>query len=367
MLRIVKKGEISKRNSIKIKAIAVILSLIIVGIFIFSLGLNPLKVYTSMIQGAFGSEYKIKQTIIKAIPLLITALGISIAFKMQFQNIGGEGQIIMGAFAAAYFALNFSHLPKPVLLIIMVLAGIIAGGIWALIPAIFKSKWGTNESITTLMMNYIALNWITFLQFDLWKDPKAGGFPRIASFHENAVLPKVLGIHIGWIIAIVLTIGVYIFMKYSKKGYEISVLGESESTAKYAGINIKKTIISAVFISGGLCGLVGVIQASAVSNTLSVEVTGGVGFTAIIISWLASLSAPIIMITSILFAALVQGGSYIQIAFGIPSSAASVLQGTILFFVLGSEFFIRYKIGFHKEEKLDVNRTTLKEAEQWIQ
>ncbi|MBE6042959.1 MAG: ABC transporter permease [Clostridium thermopalmarium] len=367
MLRIVKKGEIYKKDSIKIKAIAIVLSLIVVGIFIFSLGLNPLKVYTSMIEGAFGSEYKIKQTIIKAIPLLITALGISIAFKMQFQNIGGEGQIIMGAFAASCFALNFHNLPKPILLIIMAVSAMIAGGLWAIIPAFLKIKWGTNETIVTLMMNYIALNWITFLQFDLWKDPNAGGFPRIASFNDNAILPKVFGVHIGWIIAIVLTIVTYIFMKYSKKGYEISVLGESESTAKYAGINIKETIITAVFISGGLCGLVGMIQASAVSNTLSVEVTGGVGFTAIIISWLASLSAPIIFITSILFAALVQGGTYIQVAFGIPSAAASVLQGTILFFVLGSEFFIKYSVIFHKHNKIRSRSKVLKEAGEWIQ
>lgn len=344
MFRIIKKGEISKSDSIRIRAIAIVLSLIVVGIFIFTLELNPLKVYTAMVEGAFGSEYKIKQTIIKAIPLLIASLGISIAFKMQFWNIGGEGQIIMGAFAASYFALNFSDLPKVLLLIIMGIAGMIGGGLWAFIPALFKSKWGTNETIVTLMMNYIALNWVTYLQYDLWKDPKAMGFPKIPPFSDNAILPKMMGVHIGWIIAVILTVIVYVFMNYSKKGYEISVLGESERTAQYAGINIKKTIMTAVFLSGGLCGLVGMIQASAVSNTLSVAVSGGAGFTAIIISWLSALSAPVIMISSILFAGLLQGGAYIQTAFGIPDAAASVLQGTILFFILGSEFFIKYKV-----------------------
>lgn len=348
MFRIVKKGEISKSDNVRIRVIAIILSLIVVGVFILALNLNPLKVYSSLIEGAFGSEYKIKQTIIKAIPLLITSLGISVAFKMQFWNIGGEGQIAMGAFAASFFALNFSDMPKPILLIIMAVAGVIGGGVWAFIPAFFKSKWGTNETIVTLMMNYVAINWITFLQYDLWKDPNAKGFPKIADFTKNAILPKVLGIHIGWIIAILLTVLVYIFMNHTKKGYEISVLGESEKTAQYAGIHIKRTIITAVFISGALCGLVGMIQASAVSTTLSVAVSGGVGFTAIIISWLSALSAPIIAIASVLFAGLLQGGAYIQTAFGIPDAAASVLQGTILFFILGSEFFIKYKVSFRE-------------------
>ncbi|MCY6484418.1 ABC transporter permease [Clostridium aestuarii] len=344
MFRIVKKSEITKAQSIRIRTIAILLALLIVGIFILMFGFNPLKIYMSMIKGAFGSSYKIRQTIIKAIPLLITSLGMSVAFKMQFWNIGGEGQIMMGAFLSAFVALNFQYLPKPLLLVLMAIAGIIGGGIWAFIPAFFKSKWGTNETIITLMMNYIALKWVAYLQYDLWKDPKAMGFPKIPNFSNNAILPKVFGIHIGWMISIVLVVIMYIYMKYTKKGYEISVLGESEKTAQYAGINIKKTIISAVFLSGGLCGLLGMIQASAVSNTLSVEVSGGVGYTAIIVAWLASLSAPIIMIVSVLFAALLQGGSYIQTAFGIPEAAALVIQGMILFFVLGSEFFIKYKV-----------------------
>ncbi|QGU94236.1 ABC transporter permease [Clostridium bovifaecis] len=365
MLTIIKKDEMSKSDGFKMRIIAILLSLIVVGVFIFSLGLNPFKVYASMIEGAFGSEYKVKQTIIKAIPLLISSLGISIAFKMQFWNIGGEGQIIMGAFASAFIALNFSTIPKPVLLLMMAIAGVLGGGLWAFIPAFFKSKWGTNETIVTLMMNYIALNWVTYLQYDIWKDPKAMGFPKIPNFSSNAVLPKLFGVHIGWVIAIVLAISVYVFMNYTKKGYEITVLGESDKTAKYAGIDIKTTIITAVFLSGGLCGLAGMIQASAVSNTLSVEVAGGAGFTAIIISWLSALSAPVIMVTSILFAALLQGGAYIQTAFGIPSAAASVLQGTILFFILGSEFFIKYKVVISK--RAEDSRKVLKEAGQWIQ
>lgn len=344
MIRITKRPEISGKKGIYIRIIAIFLSLVTAALLILSLEQNPLQVYSALIQGAFGTAYRVREVIIRAVPLIITSLGIAIAFRMQFWNIGGEGQIAMGAFAASYFALNFSELPKPILLTIMAIAGMVGGGLWALIPAFFRARWKTNETIITLMMNYIALKWIAYLQYGPWKDPRALGFPKIANFAESAVLPKLFGVHIGWVAAIILSVLIYIFFNNTKKGFEIAVLGESENTAAYAGINIRRTIITAILLSGGLCGLVGMIQASAVSNTLSVEVTGGVGFTAIITTWLAALRPPIILLTSILFAALIQGGSYIQTAFGIPSAAALILQGLVLFFVLGSEFFIRYKI-----------------------
>ncbi|MDP4088082.1 MAG: ABC transporter permease [Bacillota bacterium] len=341
MLRFVKRDEISKRKSAVIRIAAVVLALLVSAIFLSLMNLDPVKVYNSMIKGAFGSSYSFRETITKAIPLCIAALGIAVAFKMQFWNIGGEGQILMGAFAASIFGLFTPNIPKPLLLLVMAAAAIIGGSLWALLPAIFKSKWGTNETIVTLMMNYIALKWVTYLKYGPWKDPKSLGFAKIAPFQKNALLPKVLGINIGWIIAIVLIILIYIFMNYTKKGYEIAVLGESENTARYSGVNIRKTIIISILLSGGLCGLVGMIQVSGVSGVLSENVSGNVGFTAIIISWLGSLSAPIIAVVSFLFAALVRGAANIQ---GIPQAVADVLQAMILFFVLGSEFFIRFKI-----------------------
>jgi simple sugar transport system permease protein len=342
-IRAIKKSEPSRMKAASIRIGAIILALVASSLFILLLSLNPADVYLKMIQGAFGTAYRIKETIVKAIPLVITSLGIAIAFKMQFWNIGGEGQIAMGAFAASYFALYMNDMPMPVMLAVMILAGMLAGGIWALIPAFFKAQWGTNETIVTLMMNYIALKWVMFLQYGPWRDPKSLGFPKIANFPKNAVIPKLLGVHMGWVFALILVVAVYIFINHTKKGYEIAVIGESMNTARYAGINIKKTILIAIMLSGGLCGLVGMIQASAVNGTLSVEITGGVGYTAIITAWLAALSAPLILIVSILFAALLEGGSYIQTVFGIPQAAAEILQGIILFFVLGSEFFVRYK------------------------
>lgn len=320
------------------------LALLITAIFILALSLNPIDVYAGLVQGAFGSTLNIQQTIITAIPLVICALGVAVAFKMQFWNIGGEGQIMMGAFGATLVALKLPHLPMPIMLVSMALAGILGGALWAMIPAFFKAKWRTNETIVTLMMNYLALKWITYLQYGPMRDPAALGFPKIPDFGDNAILPNVFGVHIGWIIALILVGVVYVFMNYTKLGYEVSVLGESERTAKYSGISVRKTIILGILLSGGLCGLAGMIQASAVSNTLSVNVSGGVGFTAIIVAWLSGLSAPIILVASVMFAGLINGGSYIQSAFGIPAAAAQILQGLILFFVLGSEFFVRYRL-----------------------
>lgn len=265
---------------------------------------------------------------------------------------------MMGAFGAALVALNLPNtLPMPIMLLCMAVVAILFGGIWAFIPAYFKAKFNTNETIFTLMMNYIAIKWVTYLQFGPWKDPASQGFPRIATFSENAVLPKLFGVHIGWVIALILVVLIYIFINHTKKGYEITVVGESLETARYAGMNIKSIIISAMLISGGLCGLTGMIQASAIEKTLTANISNNYGFTAIITTWLSRLSAPVILAVCIIFAGLLQGGAYLQIAMQVPASVADMIQGIILFFVLGSEFFLQYKVSFTKSEK-----TTIKEV-----
>lgn len=344
MFRVVKRTDLSKRQSVIFRLVAILAALVTSGIFLMILGFNPLKVYLSMLDGSFGSAYRFKEAIIKTIPLVVTSLGISVAFRMKFWNIGAEGQIIMGAFGASYFALFFNQLPAVVLIPLMMVAALVAGGLWALIPAFFKAQFGTNETLFTLMMNYIAIKWINYLQYGPWKDPKALGFGKIAMFKDNTLMPKLFGIHIGWILAIVLVIVMYIFINKTKRGYEIQVIGESENTARYAGMNVKKIILSSLFLSGAICGLVGMFQVSGVNGTLTYQVANGVGYTAIITTWLASLSAPLIVIVCFLFAVLQQGGTFIQTAFQIPASAAQLIQGLILFFVLGSEFFIQYKL-----------------------
>lgn len=343
-IRLVKKADTDTKKNTFIYIFAILLALLTTGLFILFLGLNPIRVYISMVNGAFGSSYRLEQTFINAIPLIITSLGIAIAFKMKFWNIGAEGQITIGAFCASYLALNYSDLSRPILLIIMFAAGFLGGAVWGFIPAFFKAKWGTNETIITLMLNYVALKWIIYLQYGPWKDPSAMGFPKIPNFAENAILPKFLGVHIGWVIALILVVFVHFFMNRSKKGFEIAVLGESVNTARYSGINIFQTIVLAMVLSGGICGIVGMVQASGVNLTLSKEITGGVGYTAIITAWLGALKPHWIVLVSVLFATLVQGSSYIQSAFGISAASAQLLQAVILFFVLGSEFFARYKV-----------------------
>ena len=345
-VQITKRPDLPRLRAIIIEAAAIVLSLIFAGLVMLFFKLDPIRVFTSIVQGALGTELRVTQTINKAVPLTIASLGILVAFKMKFWNIGGEGQIMIGALAASFVALNLGDLPRPLLLVMMGVASMIGGGLWALIPAAFKARWGTNEVIFTLMMNYVAIKFVTWLQYGPWRDPTRNGFPRIPNFSENALLPKLLGLHIGWVIAIVLVVFVWLFIGHTKKGYEISVAGESLETARYAGMNIKGLIVISMAISGGLCGLVGMIQASAIEKTLVFGLSMGYGFTAIITAWLARLNAIITLFVCIVFAILIQGANYIQLAMSVPSAVAQVVQGIILFFVLGSDFFLRYRVKF---------------------
>lgn len=349
MLKIIKKDEPSQKKEIVMRVLAVLFALIAAAAIMALLGYNPFQVYSKIVEGSLSSGYRLKETINKTIPLVVLSLGVAVAFKMKFWNIGGEGQLYMGAFGASYVALNFNTLPALPLLTLMMVASIICGGLWALIPAILKAKFSTSETLVTLMLNYIAIKWISYLQYGPWKDPKAIGFPKIASFESNAVLPSIFGVHIGWIIALALVIIIHIMLNYTKLGYEISVLGESETTARYAGMNVTKIMIISILISGGLCGIAGMMQASAIEQTLNDQLSSGLGFTAVITTWLAQLSAPMTVIVSFLFSVLLQGGAFLQSSLKIPSAVAEVLQGVIIFFVLGSEFFIRYKVVFQNK------------------
>lgn len=343
-IRVTKASNPSNKKKIICTFVALILAMVVTSLMIAVMGHNPFQVYYSMLEGCLGTAHRVKQTIITAIPLVITAVGVGIAFRMKFWNIGAEGQILMGGCFATFAALYFKDLPAIILLPTMILLSAIGGGIWALIPAVLKAKFNTNETIVTLMMNYIALKWVVFLQYGPWKDPNAMGFPKIANFTDNAILPKFFGVHIGWLIALILVVVIYYFINHTKTGYEIQVLGESENTAKYAGMNVRKIILIAMLMSGAICGLTGMIQASAVNNTLTMDLTAGVGYTAIIIAWLSNLKTPWMVVVSLLFAILTQGASYIQTVYQIPQAAAEVIQGIILFSVLGSQFFINYKV-----------------------
>lgn len=349
--RTVKRAEMSNQKIVLLRLAAVLLSIVFGGLFILSIGHNPFAVYGTILSGAFRSKLAIQGTVKIMIPLLISSLGVTLAFKMKFWNIGAEGQIIAGAICASYFALFCSGWNHAVLVIVMMLAGIIGGGLWGLIPAFFKVRYNTNETLFTLMLNYIALHIISYLRDGPWMDKSSQGFPKIARFDDNAALDKVLGIQMGWIIALILVFIVFVYLRYSKQGYEISVVGESQDTARYAGMNVRKIILRTMFLSGAVCGLGGMIQATGSDITLGISVAGGVGFTAIIVAWLAQLNPAMILVVSFLFSVLEKGSSVVQSSFGLSTDCADVLQGIILFFILGCEFFVRYGFAFRSKKK----------------
>lgn len=352
MIRIVKRNQITSQRKRYIYVITVICAIIVLTLYFLGLGKNPINVYISLLNGSMGSKFRVLSTLKVAIPLFIVGIAIAVAFKMRFWNIGAEGQIMMGAIFSTYFALYYSNLPRPILLFVMVVASIIGGGLWGGLAGFIKVKLNTNETIVTLMLNYVAFYFLTYLQYEPWKDPNSMGFPKMPSFEINAILPKIFGLHIGWVFAIIIGIIAYYFMTKSKLGYEIAVLGESKDTAIYTGIDPVKLTLLVTFISGGLAGLSGMIQSSAVMTTLSTEVTMGVGYTAIIVAWLGKMKPINIFVVSILFSILTQGGYFLQSSQGLPASAIGVLQATILFFALSSNFFIDYKIILRRKENL---------------
>lgn len=348
----IKRAELASRDVIILRIAALVFAMAAGGIFILVVGYNPLLIYGTIFHGAFRSTMAVQATIKIMIPLLITSLGVAIAFKMKFWNIGAEGQMIMGGVFASYFALFHGDWPRAILIVVMFAAGFIGGGIWGLIPAHFKCKYNTNETLLTLMFNYIALYTIVFLRDGPWRDPANPGFSKIATFGKNAQLAKLFGVHLGWVFALFILVFVFIFFRYTKRGYEIEVVGESQATARYAGMNVRKVVLKTIFLSGGICGIAGMAQATGSDLTLAVGIAGGVGFTAIIVAWLANLNVAVIFFFSAFFSVLVKGSSVVQSDFGLSMDCAAVLQGIILFFIIGCEFFIRYKFVFRSKEVL---------------
>jgi len=343
-------ARIARRNSIpQVQAwlirVAGLLSALVVGsLLILALGHNPFAVYADMIDSAFGSRIGFNETVRIAVPLLGSALAVGLAFRMKFWNIGTEGQILVGGIAATYFAL-FHHdtLPIPILLVVMGLSAAIAGGLWGLIPAIFRAKWNTNETLFTLMLNYVAFGFILYLQAGPWR--RAGtDFPIIPMFEPVARLPRLFGIHIGWVMILLVTALVYLYLNRSKQGYQLAVVGQSENTARYAGMHVGRIIMRTMLISGAIAGFVGFIQVSGADFTLNETTAGGVGFTGITVAWLAHLNPFIMVLVAMFIATLERGALRIQTSFMIPATIATLLIGIILFFMLACEFFINYRL-----------------------
>ena len=327
-----------------------VLALLAGSILLFVAGADPWVTYKAMFIGAFGGKYAFSETLVKAIPLMLCGLGVSVAFRMLFYNIGAEGQLAMGGCAAAGVALflppRFPDLPGWSLIPLMIAAGFIAGGLWGLLPALLKAFVGANEVITTLMMNYIAISWVEYLWYGPWKDPKGYGFPGTAQFIKEAWLPRWPGtrVHLGLAFALIAAFLLWLMLSKTKWGYEIRVMGENPRAARYSGICLTRNIILVMILSGGLAGLAGMAEVAGISRRLQTGLTVGYGFTAIIVAWMAKLNPWGVIAVAILLAGLLVGGDQIQITMGLPAAVGLILQGLILFFMLGGVLLTDYRV-----------------------
>ncbi len=355
LFHIAKRDSLSMYKSWAIRGLAIILALIVAGIVTMLLtGQNPLKVYSTMISGAFGSNRRIWSLFQSLAMLLCISLAVTPAFKMRFWNIGAEGQVLIGGLATAACMITLGDkIPNSLLIIVMICASVAGGAIWALIPAFFKAKFNTNETLFTLMMNYVAIQLVSYFEM-LWENPKGSSNIGIINQSTNAGwLPKIGNFDylLNIIVVFGLTIFMFIYLRYSKHGYELTVVGESENTARYIGLNVKKVIIRTMLLSGAVCGIAGLLLVGGTNHTITTTTAGGRGFTAIMVSWLAKFNPIYMILTAFLIAFLESGAGEISTVFGLNESFSDIITGIILFFIIGCEFFINYKIHFRSSNK----------------
>ena len=355
LFHIVKRSAVPSWAAWLIRIGAVVLALLVCAVVtVVITGQNPAEVYSAIIFGAVGSPRRIWSLLQNLAMLLCVSLAVTPAFKMKFWNIGAEGQALMGGFATAACMILFGDkLPSYLLFPVMIITSIVAGAIWAFIPAFFKAKWNTNETLFTLMMNYIATQLAAFFII-VWEVPKGAG--KIGIINQNSEagwLPVIGGKQylLTILVVAVMTILMYIYLNYSKHGYEIAVVGESQRTASYAGIKVERVIIRTMVLSGAICGLMGLLLTAGTDHTLTTTIVGGRGFTAVMVSWLAKFNPIVMVFTSLLLVVLSRGASEISSVFSLNHSFADILTGIILFFIIGSEFFLTYKVSLRKGKK----------------
>ena len=353
--------HISKRDvlpwyqAMLIRGGAIVLALIVCALVTMLLtGENPISIYGTIFYGAFGTARKSWVTFQNLAVLLGISLAVTPAFKMRFWNIGAEGQVLIGCLAtAACMIVLGDKLSNGVLILVMLVAAIAAGSLWGFLPSFFKAKWNTNETLFTLMMNYIATQLAAFFII-VWEVPKGAG--KIGIINQNSEagwLPVIGGRQylLTILVVAVMTILMYIYLTYSKHGYEIAVVGESQRTASYAGIKVERVIIRTMVLSGAVCGLMGLLLTAGTDHTLTTTIVGGRGFTAVMVSWLAKFNPIVMVFTSLLLVVLSRGASEISSVFSLNHSFADILTGIILFFIIGSEFFLTYKVSLRKGKK----------------
>ncbi len=328
-------------------AVALFISAIILAV----VGGDPVRAYLHIFEASFGSIGVLSDTLVKATPLILTGLACALAFRMRLWNIGAEGQFLLGAWGASAVVL-FPILPagSPAIVVIpaMMLAGFLCGALWGLVPGVLRARFGVNEIITTLMLNYIALFWNQYWVFGPWSErgfqltaqfPKEAWLPRLTDLAEAVPLFSGLTVHLGLVFGLVAAAVVWFILARSRWGYEIRLIGDSPRAARYAGVDIGRSIILIFFISGGLAGLAGMSEVSGVVHRLQDRISPGYGFTAIIIAYLANFDPLRVVIAAVLFGALILAGREIQ-----PSGVPAMIQGTILFGLIASEVLLRYRV-----------------------
>lgn len=353
LFHIIKRSSMPKWQGWLIRILSVVAALIICGIVTVVLtGENPIQVYAKMVDGAIGTERRLWALAQNTAMLLCVALAVTPAFKMKFWNIGAEGQVLAGGLATAACMIFLGDKLSPVvLMLVMIVSSIVAGAVWAFIPAFFKAHWNTNETLFTLMMNYIAMCIVSYFSYE-WSVPKGSGHIGVINEATGAGwLPKIGGkaYLCNILIVVVITAFMYIYLKYSKHGYEISVVGESENTAKYIGISVKKVIMRTMLLSGLICGIAGFLLVGGTDHTINRDTAGGRGFTAIMVSWLAKFDPIYMILTSLLIVFLERGAGEISTTFGLNDSFSEIITGIIIFFIIGSEFFVNYQLKFREK------------------
>lgn len=353
-IRLSKNDNLKLYKKLLIRIGAVVAALLVCAIVIISVtDLNPFEVYGGITNGALGTKRRVWVTIRDMLVLLLVAVGLVPAFKMRFWNIGAEGQILMGGLASAALMIYCSNLPVFVLIPLIMICSCAAGIIWGIIPAFFKAKYNTNETLFTLMMNYIAMQLITFC-IVFWENPPGSNSVGIINPKTSAGwFPAVFGQRYGLnlIIVLVITSFVFFYLHYTKHGYELSVVGESWDTARYAGINVKKVIIRTMALSGGICGIAGCLVVSGASHTISTSLAGGRGFTAIIVAWMSNFNVFAMIVISFFLCFMENGAIQIASQFSLNENVSDIIVGIIIFFLIGSNFFINYKISFERKTK----------------
>ena len=346
-----KRENVSWWLRVLIPILSVLLAMVICGVIIAFQQFNPIKVYSKLFTGAFGSKLSIGESVLQAIPLIFCALGVSVAFRMSLSNIGAEGQYAMGAFAATGVALFMPGIPAGLSLPVMILASFLLGGIWAVIAALPKVIWNVSETLVTLMFNYVALLFVNYWCYGPWRG-EATNMPYTAMIPKTSYFTAFPGtrLHTGLILAFLAAVAVFFFYRSTTFGYQMEVIGKNARAAAYAGISVKRNILLAMFLSGGLAGLAGVAQVAGVTHRLVPDITGGAGYTAIVIAYMAHLNPFVAVLVSVLFGGLNQGGISMQIM-GISSKVVTMIQGMILLFVLGGEIFVGHRVVITRGKK----------------